>query len=220
MGIRWRVGRADRDRRPGRPLRTRSPNSRTTPDGRTGHLCDVRSAGRWYASSRRRNARSRTRPALTRKPRRHGSTSCYIDTMSDTPEEEQDPLPVSAERRAQEGQPPGRPASRAKATQRPAPAADRVRGCASTRASTLTSGAGLYGRYHQPGPAGRSAGTGARAGSRWNASSRPGSSRPPRNRAASAILSPIRTVAERPAASEVLTQARSRADGPPRGERR
>ncbi len=47
--------------------------------------------------------------------------------MSDTPEEEQDPLPVSAERRAAEaerraqekGSRPGRPASRAKATQRP-----------------------------------------------------------------------------------------------------
>ena len=40
--------------------------------------------------------------------------------MSDTPEEEQDPLPVTAERHAQErGSRPGRPASRAKATQRP-----------------------------------------------------------------------------------------------------
>ena len=40
--------------------------------------------------------------------------------MSDAPEEEQDPLPVSAERRAEErGSRPGRPASRAKATQRP-----------------------------------------------------------------------------------------------------
>jgi prevent-host-death family protein len=40
--------------------------------------------------------------------------------MSDAPEEEQDPLPVSAERRAAErGSRPGRPASRAKATQRP-----------------------------------------------------------------------------------------------------
>ena len=44
--------------------------------------------------------------------------------MSDTPEEEQDPLPVSAERRSEgraeeRGSRPGRPASRAKATQRP-----------------------------------------------------------------------------------------------------
>ena len=40
--------------------------------------------------------------------------------MSDTPEEEQNPLPVSAERRAEErGSRPGRPASRVKATKRP-----------------------------------------------------------------------------------------------------
>jgi prevent-host-death family protein len=40
--------------------------------------------------------------------------------MSDRPEEDRDPLPVRAERRTEErGDRPGRPASRAKATQRP-----------------------------------------------------------------------------------------------------
>jgi len=46
--------------------------------------------------------------------------------MSDTPEEEQDPLPVSAEHSVEDrGRRPGRPASRAKATQR-TPARQRI----------------------------------------------------------------------------------------------
>ena len=151
--------------------------------------------------------------------------------MSDTPEEGQDPLPVSAERRAEEaerraeerGSRPGRPASRAKAIQRPG-ARQRI------GIRELRQHASVYVDLAERGYTVDITNRG-RLVAQLVPVREPGS--PLERLIAAGILEAAEEpggvgdiepypspVAGRPAASEVLGQARSRPDEPRQGERR